>query len=104
MDQNEKLQCFGCTHVAMIDGCSRMVCGFGTMQMKNPGVIYNEIFTLTLAKYCVWNQLRIDRGKEFVLTIFVQELIASYYYCRIKLLGNKLPRQTMTLLKDSGPK
>ena len=39
MDQNEKLQYYGCTHVVMINGCSRMVCGFGTMEIKNPIVI-----------------------------------------------------------------
>ena len=32
MDQNEKIaQDFGCTHVALIDGCSRMICGYSSM-------------------------------------------------------------------------
>ena len=84
MDQNEKLQCYGCTHVVMIDGCSRMVCGFGTMEIKNPIVIYHKIFRPAIAKYGVLNQLRIDHGKEFVLTIFVQELLESYRYSRNK--------------------
>ena len=39
MNQNEKLQCYECTHVVMIDGCSRMLCGFGMMEIKNPTVI-----------------------------------------------------------------
>ena len=84
MGQNEKVQSYGCTHVVMIDGCSRMVCGFGTMEIKNPIVIYHKIFRPAIAKYGVWNQLRIDHGKEFVLTIFVQELLESYRYSRNK--------------------
>ena len=84
MDQNEKLQCYGCTHIVTIDGCSRMVCGFGTMEIKNLIVIYDKIFRPAIAKYGVWNQLRIDHGKEFLLIIFVQELIESYRYSRNK--------------------
>ena len=64
----------------MTDGCSRMVCGFGTMEIKNPIVTYDKIFRPAIAKYGAWNQLRIDHGKEFVLTIFVQELIEIYHY------------------------
>ena len=63
MDQNEKLQCYGCTHVVMIDGCPQMVCGFGTMEIKNPIVIYDKIFRPAIAKYGIWNQLHIDHGK-----------------------------------------
>ena len=76
----------------MIDGCSRMVCGFAKMEIKNPIVINNKIFRPDLAKYGVWKQLRIDHGKEFVLTTFVQELIESYCYSR-----NKTPlKQTLS--------
>ena len=45
----------------MIDGCSRMVCGFGTIEIKNPIVIYDKIFRPVIAKY---GQLRIDHGKS----------------------------------------
>ena len=79
MGQNEKVQSYGCTHVQSYS-CSRMVCGFGTMKIKNPIVIYHKIFRASIEKYGVWNQLRIDHGKEFVLTIFVQELLESYRY------------------------
>ena len=68
----------------MVDGWSRMVCGFGAMEKKNPIVIYDKIFRPAIAKYGAWNQLRIDHGKEFVLTIFVQELIEIYHYSRNK--------------------
>ena len=88
----------------MIDGCLRMVCGFGTMEMKNPIVIYDKTFRPVIAKYGIWNQLRIDHSKEFVLTIFIQELIKSYCYSRNKTPGNKPLQHTIILLKDSGPK
>lgn len=72
MDQNEKLQCHGCTHVVMIDdGCSQVASGFGMMEINNPIDTYDEIFRVDIAKYDILNQLRIDHFKEFVLTIFV---------------------------------
>ena len=35
MDQNENIaQKYGCTHVALIDGCSRMICGYASMEVN----------------------------------------------------------------------
>ena len=40
LDQNEKIgQDYGCTHVVMIDGCSRLVAGFVSLHVKNPILI-----------------------------------------------------------------
>ena len=79
MDQNEKIaQNFGCTHVALIDGCSRMICGYANMPVKNPILIYEFVFRPALVKYGLWNQLRLDHGLEFVLCIFVQETLKVY--------------------------
>lgn len=79
MDQNEKIgQNFGCTHVAIIDGCSRMVCGYASMEVKNPILIYEFVFRPALIKYGLWDQLRVDHGQEFVLCIFIQELLKEY--------------------------
>ena len=73
MDQNEKIaQDFGCTHVALIDGCSRMVCGYASMPVKNPILIYEYVYRPAVMKYGLWDQLRVDKGKEFVLCLFVQ--------------------------------
>ena len=45
MDQNEKIaQRFGCTHISLIDGCSRMICGYSSMKIKNPILIYEFVF------------------------------------------------------------
>ena len=79
MEQNEKIaQNFGCTHVALIDGCSRMICGYANMPVKNPILIYEFVFRPALVKYGLWNQLRLDHGLEFVLCIFVQETLKVY--------------------------
>ena len=48
MDQNEKVaQGFGFTHVAL-DGCSRMICGYSSMEVKNPVLIYEYVFRLAM--------------------------------------------------------
>ena len=76
-DQNEKIgQHYGCTHVAMIDGCSRLVAGFASMPIKNPILIYQFVFRPAILKYGIWDQVRMDHGREFCLVIFVQQVIA----------------------------
>ena len=86
MDQNEKLgQAYGCTHVALIDGCSRMIVGYASMPIKNPIVIYEFVFRPALLKYGLWNQLRVDHGNEFVLCLFVQDLLKRYRYSEEKV-------------------
>ena len=78
MDQNEKIgQSLGCTHVAMIDGCSRMICGYASMEVKNPIPIYEFVFRPALMNFGLWNQLRVDHGHEFCLCIFVQDLLKN---------------------------
>ena len=40
MDQNEKIaQEYGYTHMALIDSCSRMICAYASMEVKNPILI-----------------------------------------------------------------
>ena len=79
MNQNENIaQGFGRTHVALIDGCSRMICGYASVEVKNPILIYEYIFRPAILKYGLWNQLRIDHGQEFSLCIFVQDLLKNY--------------------------
>ena len=42
MDQNEKIaQGFGCTCVALIDGRCRTICGYSSMEAKNPILIFS---------------------------------------------------------------
>ena len=57
MDQNEKItQEYGCTHVTLIDGCSRMICGYASIEVKNPILIYEYVFRPAILKYGLWNQ------------------------------------------------
>ena len=70
-DQNEKIgQNYGCTHVLMIDGCSRLVTGYGSMPVRNPILIYEFVFRSALCRYGIWDQIN--------LVIFVQQLLSVY--------------------------
>ena len=90
-DQNEKVaQTFGMTHVYFVDGCSRFILGSVTMPIKNPILIYEHLFRPALIKYGLFEQIRMDHGREFVLCIFIQELLKRYRFRQ-----NRLPwRQT----------
>ena len=44
IDQNEKLVRFGVTHVAASDGYSGKLLGIITMPVKNPVLIYDDLF------------------------------------------------------------
>ena len=103
MDQNEKIvQGFGCTHVALIDGCSRMICGYASMGVKNPILIYEYVFRPAILEYGLWNQLRIDHGQEFSLCIFVQDLLRIIVKVLKKSLGSKRLLHRIMLLNVFG--
>ena len=66
MDQNEKIgQELGCTHVALIDGCSKMICGYASMPVKNPILIYEYVFRPAVLKYGLWDRLRIVKNLSY---------------------------------------
>ena len=44
IDQNEKLGLYGVTHMAAIDGHSRMIVSWTTMPVKNNLIIYSEVY------------------------------------------------------------
>lgn len=97
MDQNEKIgHRFGCTHVALIDGCSRMICGYASMEIKNPILIYEFVYYTALVEFGLWNQLRVDHGKEFVLCIFVQDILKGY-----RLFKDKEPWKQTTSTENN---
>ena len=79
LDQNEKIgQDYGCTHVVMIDVCSRLVAGFVSLHVKNPILIYEFVFRQALCKYGIWEQVRTDHGREFALVGFIQNVLSHY--------------------------
>ncbi len=92
MDQNEKIgQSFGCTHVAMRDGHSRMIVGYLSMEVKNPILIYQFLFRPVIMKFGLFDQLRVDHGTEFVLCNFVQALLSPYRFNQTRLPVRRTP-------------
>ena len=71
MDQNEKLAMYGVTHVAARDGYSGKVVGFATMHMlrKNNVTIYEDVYRPIILQYGLWDQVRVDHGREFYLCL-----------------------------------
>ncbi|KAA0706776.1 hypothetical protein E1301_Tti019738 [Triplophysa tibetana] len=76
IDQNEKMVMFGVTHVVAVDGYSRKIVGHSTMPVKNNLTIYQNVYRNAVIEYGIWDQVRVDHGKEFYLTLFVQENLA----------------------------
>ena len=100
IDQNEKLVMYGVTHICASDGYSSKIVAFLTMPVKNNLEIYEHFYRYvchiystyyyriraimctslscspTVAKYGMWDQLRVDQGKEWYLSLFVQEQLA----------------------------
>ena len=99
-DQNEKIAMYGCTHVIMVDGCSRFIIGYAAMPIKNPIVIYESIFRPAMLKYGVWDQVRMDHGQEFCIVSFVQNVISHLRNNQNRVSFKKTP--PTTLLKDFG--
>jgi hypothetical protein len=73
MDQNEKLTSFGVTSVLARDGYSGKIVSFGIMPIKNNIAIYDLVLRDALVKYGLWDQLRVDHGREFNLSLYVQD-------------------------------
>ena len=81
LDQSEKnAQQFGLTHVSFINGCSRFVASYASMPVKNPILVYEYVYKPAVEKYGLWDQIRTDHGKEFVLINFIQDLMSPYRY------------------------
>ncbi|ELU15170.1 hypothetical protein CAPTEDRAFT_207154, partial [Capitella teleta] len=72
MDQNEKLAMFGATHVIAVDGFSSCVTSHTTMPIKNNCLIYEEVYRPTIQTHGMWDTVRVDHGREFYLTLFMQ--------------------------------
>ena len=68
---------YGVTHVAAIDGYSGKLVQTATMPLKNNQVIYRDVFRPVALTYGLWDQLRVDHGSEFLLTLFVQESLSA---------------------------
>ena len=75
IDQNEKLVMFGVTHVMARDGFSGMIVASSTMPIKNNLTIYDKIYKKFTLNYGLWDQVRVDGGKEIVLICHIQDFM-----------------------------
>lgn len=84
IDQNEKLVRFGVTHVAASDGYSGKLLGIISMPVKNPVLIYDDLFRyvfkvdVLLITFCILGQSSqlLDFGTKFELIVD-----GSLHYC-----------------------
>ncbi|XP_076141359.1 uncharacterized protein LOC143123987 [Alosa pseudoharengus] len=95
MDQNEKLGMFGVTHVLAVDGFSSIIVANVTMPVKNNLVIYNEVYRAAVASNGMWDQIRVDHGREFFLSLYVQEKLSQH-----RFNTNRLPYKQTTSSKN----
>ena len=72
LDQNEKL-----TYVLARDGYSGKIVGAAVMQRKNNEIIYDKVYRTCLSEYGLWDQVRVDHGREFYLALYMQEKLRS---------------------------
>ncbi|CAL9696616.1 unnamed protein product [Knipowitschia caucasica] len=80
LDQNEKLVMFGVTHVVAVDGYSSKIVAYATMPVKNNLTIYEEVYRPAVATHGMWDQVRVDHGKEFYLCLYMQEILSKYRF------------------------
>ena len=45
------------------------------MPCKNNLIIYDEVYRAAVIEFGLWNQVRVDHGKEFYLTFYVHEKV-----------------------------
>ena len=64
---------YGTTHILAIDGYSGFILGIIAMPVKNNPIIYNQLFRPILQQFGLWDQIRVDHGREFYLLLYVQE-------------------------------
>ena len=69
LDQNEKLIHYGVTYVMARDGYSGKIVGAAVMPRKNNEIIYANVYKAAISEYGLRNQLRVDHGKEFYLSL-----------------------------------
>lgn len=78
LDQNEKIGMFGCTYVVAVDGYSREIVGLIALPKKNAVAIYEHLFRPLLLSRGIWDQVRVDHGREFDLILSVQDHLMSF--------------------------
>ena len=65
LDQNEKLVHYGVTYIFARDGYSGKVVGNTVMPRKNNQLIYENVHRKAILEYGLWDQVRVDHGREY---------------------------------------
>ena len=73
------------------------------MPIKNPILIYEHLFKPALIKYGLFDQIRMDHGREFVLCIFVQELLKGRRFSQRRLPWRQTPSTSNYVAKRMWP-
>jgi len=77
IDQNEKLNRFGNSHILAVDGYSRKIVGLITIPKKDAIAIYNALMYPLLISEGMWEQVRVDHDTEFCLLAAMQRHLAN---------------------------
>ena len=88
LDQNEILAMYGCTHMIMVDGCSRYILGYASMPLKNPISIYENIYPPVTLE--IW-ALGSDQSRSWTGVLF------DNFYSRTIVPFEKQPRPSTIL-------
>ena len=78
VDQNEKMAMYGLVYVLARDGFSGKIVTGAVMNRKNNMIIY-EVYRSAVLEFGLWQQIRVDQGREFYLMLFVQENLRNGY-------------------------
>lgn len=95
LDQNEKLCMYGVTYVLARDGYSGRITAGAAMSQKNNITIYNEVYLPTVVEDGLWDQLRVDYGREFYLVLYIQEKLRAQRGNLELVLGKQRREQIM---------
>ena len=89
---------YGCTHVALVDGCSQMICGYASMEVKNPILIYEYVFPPAILKYGLYGiSQELIRDKSFHYAHLSKIFLRIIVKVLKKSLGSKQPLHRMLL-------
>ena len=102
VDQNEKLAMYGVTHVVAVDGYSGRIVGAAIMPEKNAIDIYKSVFRPITLENGLWDQWRVDHGREFYLCLAVQDLLSGHRTNTDRCITNSPFPVTTTGWKDFG--
>lgn len=77
LDQNEKLCRYGVMYVLARDGYSGRITAGAVMSQKNNIAIYDDVYLPTVVEDGLWDQVRVDYGREFYLVLYIQEKLRA---------------------------